>query len=263
MTQVLCKTLGIELSSLTPGTLLKELNNKTFLPSFGATPATLGPKMGGMGGPLGALGGGGMGQLNKAGPMPDFGPVPTQAPPSLVPQQGHRGLGAGPMDPMAMAAFGGMPSAGPGASGAGLGAVLAGTPQQQGQQGFSQPPSTTATAPIAAGSNWQDTYQQQQQQQAAQAAAAAQQQQQIAQRPPEPKFRFLDISTAHLNGIVPHITVDSRLTLIKDHPDMIQLVTIAVEKSIQASSLIYLSTENQKHVCKSDLKNFFFKKSGG
>ena len=221
VTQVLCKTLGIELSSLCPGTLLKEQNNKTFLPSFGATPATLGSKL--------SMGFGGMGQLNKASPMPDFGSVPTQAPPSLVPQP--RGLGAGPMDPMTMPAFPGMPTPGPGAS-------LVQQPQQQNQQSFgaAQPPSTTATAPIAGGSNWQDTYQQQQQQQAA-AAAAAQQQQQIAQRPPDPKFRFLDISTAHLNGIVPHISVDSRLTLIKDHPDMIQLVTIAVEKSIQVSHI--------------------------
>ena len=131
---MLCKTLGIELTSLTPGSLLKEV--KTFLPSFGATPASLGPKMGGPMG--GALGGGGMGQLSKGGMGPDaFGPVPTAgAPPSLVPgQQGPRGLGTGgPMDPMAAMAMGGMggPGAGPGASGAGLGAVLAGTPQQQG-----------------------------------------------------------------------------------------------------------------------------------
>ena len=39
--------------------------------------------------------------------------------------------------------------------------------------------------------------------------------------------------TAHLNGIVPHVSIDSRLTFIKDQPDTIQVVTIAIEKSIQ------------------------------
>ena len=85
------------------------------------------------------VGGGPMvpgGPMKGPGGMPDFGPpVPAgataAAPPSLVP--GTQGQPPrGPMDPMAAMA-GLMPgSAGPGASGAGLGAVLAGTPQQQG-----------------------------------------------------------------------------------------------------------------------------------
>ena len=40
-------------------------------------------------------------------------------------------------------------------------------------------------------------------------------------------------ATAHLNGIVPHVSIDSRLSFIKDQPDTIQVVTIAIEKSIQ------------------------------
>jgi len=52
-------------------------------------------------------------------------------------------------------------------------------------------------------------------------------------RPFEPKFHYTEISTTNLNGITPHITIDPRLTLFKDQPDLIQLVKIAIEKSIQ------------------------------
>ena len=52
-------------------------------------------------------------------------------------------------------------------------------------------------------------------------------------RPADPKFAFGDINTTSLNGIVPHITIDPRLTLFKEHPDLIQLVKISIEKSIQ------------------------------
>ena len=55
-------------------------------------------------------------------------------------------------------------------------------------------------------------------------------------RPAEPKFAFGDINTTSLNGIVPHITIDPRLTLFKEHPDLIQLVKISIEKSIQGGS---------------------------
>ena len=57
------------------------------------------------------------------------------------------------------------------------------------------------------------------------------------QRPFEPKFSFMDINTNNLNCINPHIHIDSRLTLLKDQPDLIQLVKIAIEKSIQASDI--------------------------
>jgi hypothetical protein len=57
-------------------------------------------------------------------------------------------------------------------------------------------------------------------------------------RPVDPKFHFTDINTSNLNGIVPHITVDNRLTLLKDQPDLVQLIKIAIEKSIQVSTLL-------------------------
>ena len=56
-------------------------------------------------------------------------------------------------------------------------------------------------------------------------------------RPADPKFAFGDINTTSLNGIVPHITIDPRLTLFKEHPDLIQLVKISIEKSIQVSDI--------------------------
>jgi len=52
-------------------------------------------------------------------------------------------------------------------------------------------------------------------------------------RPPDPKFHFTDISTANLNGIVPHIVVNSGLNLTKDQPEVQQLIKVAIEKSIQ------------------------------
>ena len=79
----------------------------------------------------------------------------------------------------------------------------------------------------------------QQLQQSAQAAAQRQQaeqhaaSQQMQLRPADPKFRYLDINTTHLNSIVPQITIDARLTMLKDQPDLTQLVNIAIEKSIK------------------------------
>uniref|UniRef100_A0A0K2T7H7 CCR4-NOT transcription complex subunit 1 n=1 Tax=Lepeophtheirus salmonis TaxID=72036 RepID=A0A0K2T7H7_LEPSM len=52
-------------------------------------------------------------------------------------------------------------------------------------------------------------------------------------RQSEPKFHFTDINTSNLNGIVPHISIDSRLTLLRDQPDLVQLIKLAIEKSIQ------------------------------
>jgi len=51
-------------------------------------------------------------------------------------------------------------------------------------------------------------------------------------KPFEPKFQYTEINTTNLNSITPHITIDARLTLMKDQPDLIQLVKIAIEKSI-------------------------------
>merc|ERR1719225_625038 len=52
-------------------------------------------------------------------------------------------------------------------------------------------------------------------------------------RPVDPKYHYTEINTTNLNGIVPHISIDSRLTLLKDQPDYVQLIKIAIEKSIQ------------------------------
>merc|ERR1719403_342184 len=52
-------------------------------------------------------------------------------------------------------------------------------------------------------------------------------------RPVEPKFHFLEINTANLSGLVPHITVEQRLPLLKEHPEFNQLIKLAIEKSVQ------------------------------
>merc|ERR1719266_2755528 len=52
-------------------------------------------------------------------------------------------------------------------------------------------------------------------------------------RPVEPKFHFLEINTSNLSGLVPHITVEQRLPLLKEHPEFNQLIKLAIEKSVQ------------------------------
>ena len=64
-------------------------------------------------------------------------------------------------------------------------------------------------------------------------AQQAAQSQNISMKPIDPKYHYTDINTSNLNGIVPHITVDSRLTLLKDQPDYVTLIKLAIEKSIQ------------------------------
>merc|ERR1719334_3077589 len=54
-----------------------------------------------------------------------------------------------------------------------------------------------------------------------------------ANRPVEPKFHFLEINTSNLSGLVPHIQYDSRLPLLKEHPEFNQLIKLAIEKSVQ------------------------------
>ena len=209
--EVLCKTLNLELHSLQPGNLLKDydkLNQMLNMRSFGVMP----------------------GQKPPLIPPPG----PTGAPPQISTSAGNRMSmtpSGGPMDPMTsmpmmpMMTPGG--AAGPGAAGAGMGAALMATPQQQpgipGPQGFmpptSQPfmePGNNAEMPITS---------------TVQAFGPSGTGNLL--RPVEPKFHFTDINTSNLNGIVPHISVDSRLTLFKDHPDMVQLIKIAIEKSIQ------------------------------
>merc|ERR1719273_141147 len=52
-------------------------------------------------------------------------------------------------------------------------------------------------------------------------------------RPVQPKFHFLEINTSNLTGLVPHITVEQRLPLLKEHPEFNQLIKLAIEKSVQ------------------------------
>lgn len=135
------------------------------------------------------------------------------------------------MDPMSMPGMMAPMMAGshgPGSAGAGMGAALMATPQQQPLPGPQfMPPTSFGMEPEMA----------QVQGFGGPLAAPVSNAQQGAQpnplRPVEPKFQISDINTSNLNGIVPHITVDSRLTLLKDQPDLVQLIKIAIEKSIQ------------------------------
>ena len=221
--EVLCKTLNIELHSLTPGNLLKDydkLNQMLNVRSFGVMqkPAIL---------------------------------APPQAPP---PTSGGRGMMTStPMDPMSMPMMATMMagSHGPGSAGAGMGAALMATPQQQpvpppqfmpptsGQpfgmepnpgemalSGGGQVPAYPPTAPVSTAGG---------------VGGASAAQQANPMRPVDPKFHFTDINTSNLNGIVPHITVDNRLTLLKDQPDLVQLIKIAIEKSIQVIFCVFLT----------------------
>jgi len=93
----------------------------------------------------------------------------------------------------------------------------------------------TGTGPQTTMSQANQQISQQNAQAAAQRVAAEQQAtaQQIQLRAADPKFRYLDINTTHLNSIVPQISIDARLTMLKDQPDLTQLVNIAIEKSIK------------------------------
>merc|ERR1719309_1642421 len=48
----------------------------------------------------------------------------------------------------------------------------------------------------------------------------------------EPKFHFLEINTSNLSGLGPHITVDNRIQLVKEHPEILQLIKLSIEKSV-------------------------------
>ena len=242
--EVLCKTLSIELNTLAPGNLLKDFDkaNQIGIRSFGAkVPSNVANNMGLVPGKgmdaagFSMTGGVGLPPPQPGGPqrpaMPGamgVDPMASAVATSMAmmgPTPGSSAFGAGSQQP-------------PGAAGAGMGAALMAAPQQP--QNFGGVPplptlqqqQTPADVPPVENLQMQQPLQQQQQA-AVHSEQQAQQQQQQQQRPPEPKFRYLDISTAHLNGIVPHIHIDSRLTMIKDQPDMIQLVNIAIEKSIQ------------------------------
>jgi len=125
---------------------------------------------------------------------PNFGPSLTQAPNSLS----H-------MSPAA--AF-----SQPGSAGLGMGSAMMATPQ--------------AAATVTA--------------QTAQAAGAPEPMQKEATLAPglplnralEPKFHFLEINTSNLSGLGPHISVDDRIQLVKEHPEILQLIKLSIEKSV-------------------------------
>merc|ERR1719309_918919 len=196
--EVLCKTLNLEISELRPGNALKDyqrLGKLLDIKGFGMNSSQQLPS------------------LQK--PMMEdmkgfkqessfnnssFGPSLTQAPNNYSP-----GLNS------AAGAF----SQPPGAAGVGMGSVMMATPQAaasmtaQTAQALSEPvtskpePSVTTQAPVP------------------------------ATRPVEPKFHFLEINTSNLSGLVPHISVDGRLPLLKEHPELTQLIKLAIEKSVQ------------------------------
>merc|ERR1719495_1950125 len=199
--EVLCKTLNLEISELRPGNALKDYQRLGKLLSFKGfgVNTTPGNQLPALQKPMETL---------KKDFMPEnsfnnssFGPSLTQAPSNFSP-----GLNS------AAGAF----SQPPGAAGVGMGSVMMATPQSaaamtaQTAQAMDAPntskpePSvTTPAAPVP------------------------------ANRPVEPKFHFLEINTANLSGLVPHITVEQRLPLLKEHPEFNQLIKLAIEKSVQ------------------------------
>ena len=130
----------------------------------------------------------------------NFGPSLTQAPANF--SQGLNNAFAHP----------------PGGAGVGMGSVMMATPQAAATM-------TAATAQ-AAGQLPQAPEQPQKSDSTPSPIANV-------NRPVEPKFHFLEINTSNLSGLVPHITVDSRLQLLKDHPEYSQLIKLAIEKSVQ------------------------------
>ena len=203
--EVLCKTLNLEISELRPGNALKDyqrLGKLLSFKGFGVSSAPPGNQLPNLQKP--------MENLKKdflqesSFNSSSFGPSLTQAPSNFSP-----GLNS------AAGAF----SQPPGAAGVGMGSVMMATPQAQATmtaqtaQALAEPPSATSKP--------------EQPSLPSPAAPPA------AARPLEPKFHFLEINTANLSGLVPHITVDGRLPLLKEHPEFNQLIKLAIEKSVQ------------------------------
>lgn len=182
--EVLCKTLSLDLSHLTPKSILKDYKIGGKLMSSNST---LVPTV----------------TNNKLSVDVSFMPqVAAQT------QMTHSTIT--PSIPF----NGGFSSQQPGSAGAGMGGALVATPHMvqntRYNEGSSVEPLTAAAASMNVGPPATTLL-----------------------RQSEPKFHYTDINTSNLNGIVPHISVDSRLTLLKDQPDLIQLIKLAIEKSIQ------------------------------
>merc|ERR1719282_2020612 len=197
--EVLCKTLSIELAELRPGNLLKDyqrLGKLLDIKGFGLnTSQPVKPVVDEKSRFLPPEG-----SFNNG----NFGPSLTQAPANFSP-----GLNSAFAHP-------------PGAAGMGMGSVMMATPQaaatmtaQTAQAAGQLPPGQAQAEPQASKTD------------AAQTAAVS------VTRPVEPKFHFLEINTSNLSGLVPRINVDTRLPLLKDHPEFNQLIKLAIEKSVQ------------------------------
>merc|ERR1719309_1905433 len=200
--EVLCKTLNLEISELRPGSALKDyqrLGKLLDIKGFGMNssqqlPSLQKPMMEDMKG---------FKQENSFNNS-SFGPSLTQAPNNYSP-----GLNS------AAGAF----SQPPGAAGVGMGSVMMATPQaaatmtaQTAQAAGQLPPA--APEPLSS---------------KPEAPPAPLN----VSHPVEPKFHFLEINTSNLSGLVPHIQYDSRLPLLKEHPEFNQLIKFAIEKSVQ------------------------------
>ncbi len=247
--EVLCKSLNIELNTLHPGNLLKDydkLNQMLNVRSFGITTTTKqqssmleNPPLTRMMPPGGSMSNAGRSSMGSMGGVPPMGGG-LGDPMGVSMNSGSMQLGG-----MQHGMVGPAGSNAPGSAGASLGAILMATPQQQqqlpsnammpgGQASFLPPNSGPLPlgGSLAGGSGVQPATSMASGSDNASALAKAQAQASLM-RPVEPKFNYTDISTSNLNAIVPHISVDSRLNLFKDLPDLNQLIKIAIEKSIQ------------------------------
>ena len=200
--EVLCKTLNLEISELRPGNALKDyqrLGKLLDIKGFGMNtsqqlPSLQKPMMEDMKG---------FKQENSFNNS-SFGPSLTQAPNNYSP-----GLNS------AAGAF----SQPPGAAGVGMGSVMMATPQAAASM-TAQTAQNAGQIPLSAPENVANK---------AEAPPAPIN----VSRPVEPKFHFLEINTSNLSGLVPHIQYDSRLPLLKEHPEFNQLIKLAIEKSVQ------------------------------
>jgi CCR4-NOT transcription complex subunit 1 len=195
--EVLCKTLSVEIAELRPGNALKDYQRLGKLLSFQGFGINTAPsnQLTNLKPP--------METLKKVDFMPEntfnsssFGPSLTQAPSNFSPAAG---------------AF----SQPPGAAGVGMGSVMMATPQAQATMTaqtaqLNEQPVTSKPEPSLVPTNTP-----------------------VVARPLEPKFHFLEINTSNLSGLVPHISVDGRLPLLKEHPEFTQLIKLAIEKSVQ------------------------------
>jgi len=202
--EVLCKHLHIEISDLRPGNALKDYQRLgKLLKNLGSNIEELQPLRGLANKDLGSNIAEPQPLNGLAKPMaamkmdqkafnPSFGPSLTQAPNNLS-----------SVSPAA--AF-----SQPGSAGLGMGSAMMATPQaaasmttQTAQSAGEQPVQKVELTPGVSVS-----------------------------RVAEPKFHFLEINTSNLSGLGPHITVDPRIQLLKEHPEIIQLIKLSIEKSV-------------------------------